>query len=114
MTTTQTPWRVLLPAFAMHQRSANLAPDTIRIYGYRLADVAAVHRHPDRITTADLERMIGEATGGVAKRKQMRAAYRVFFAWASRNGHLTRDPAADLPTIKAPEAEADPCPDVVG
>lgn len=106
-------WRALLPAFATHQRAAQQAPDTIRLYGYRLADLAAAHPRPDRVTTAHLEQFLAEASGGAGKRHQMRAAFRAFYRWARRAGLVTHDPAADLPAIRVPAGVPNPCPDLV-
>jgi integrase/recombinase XerC len=85
----------------------------------RLADIEKLKLwHPDlrAVTTEDLEhRLAAMFVAGLQAeaRKNVRASYRVFYAWAHKHHLLDVDPAADLEPIKIPQRMGRIAPDDV-
>lgn len=107
-------WGAGLAGFARHQQAARRSPGTIRLYRYRLLDLAERHQWPAAVTTEQLEAMLarGVAAGWAAETsKSVRTAYRAFYRWAHGAGHVERDPAASLPSMRVPAGVPKPSPE---
>lgn len=99
--------------YERHQRAANLSPGTIRLHRYRLLDLAAMHSRPERISTDQLNAIIGNPAWMPETRRSVRSCYRAFFKWAVKVGHLEHNPAEDTPTVKIGRRLPHPTPEHV-
>lgn len=103
----------MMADFDLHQRAANRSPGTIRLYRYRLSDLAAVTTTPAAVTTDLLIGLLGRPGLAPETRKGIRTSYRSFFSWARRTGRLSYDPAEGLPTVRVPKGVPNPAPELV-
>lgn len=106
-------WTAALCGFAAWQRAADRAPGTIRLYGYRLADLAAVTPRPAAVTAPLLVDLLGNPAWCAETRKSVRSAWRSFFGWAVRHGHVDSDPTLLLPPIRVDAGVPRPAPEHV-
>lgn len=106
-------WGAALGGFAAWQRAADRSPGTIRLYGYRLSDLAVATSCPAAVTTALLVERLGNPGWLPETRKSVRSAYRSFFGWTVRHGHLVHDPTLLLPPISVPASVPKPAPEHV-
>lgn len=106
-------WNAALRGFAAWQRAADRAPGTIRLYGYRLADLASITQRPAAVTTALLVELLGNPAWCAETRKSVRSAWRAFFGWAVLHGQLEHDPTMLLPPIRVDAGVPRPAPEHV-
>lgn len=66
---------------------------------------------PARVTTAGILAWFGRQTWGIETRRSHRNTAVSFFGWAHRAGHLSTNPAADLPVMRAAAPAPRPAPD---
>lgn len=104
------PWRRQIEGFTSTLRAAGLAPGTVKTYGSYLTSLACAHKHPDDVTEDSLMRWLGRPGWSQHARKSARTIACKFFAWAVRVGLRLTNPAAFLPTIRAPKGAPRPCP----
>lgn len=97
-TLTGMDWTTHLPAWCASMRAAGLRPQTIDLRAYQVRRAAREVRVPlGRVSTEDLERWLGATGWDRATVRSYRAGLRRFFAWTTRTGRTSRDPALDLP-----------------
>ncbi len=106
-------WKTHLHRFDTYLRAAGRSPGTIRLYRYRIADLADLAKTPAEVTTELLLRILSTPGWQPETRKSVRTSYRTYFAWAVRTGLLEHDPALLLPAVSVPQAEPRPTPDLV-
>lgn len=106
-------WGNALDDFDRHQRAAHRSAGTIRLYRYRLEDLAALTHAPADVDEALLLHVLARPGWSAETRKSVRTAYRSFFAWARRTRRIDEDPAADLPPVTVPRAAPRPAPELV-
>lgn len=105
-------WATLLVAFDIYLRAANRSSGTIRLYDYRISDLALQVPRPSDVTADLLLERLARATAAETK-KSIRTAYRAFFSWAKQTGGLAGDPSANLPPITVPPGKPRPAPEAV-
>lgn len=106
-------WTTALRDFAAWQRAANRSPGTIRLYAYRLADLAELVDRPASVTPGLLVELLGNGAWSPETRKSVRSAWRAFFGWAHKNGRLSADPTMLLPAIRVDTGTPRPAPERV-
>jgi len=106
-------WHRALVDFADFQRAAGRSPGTIRLYAYRLTDLAGTVPGPGDVSTEHLIRLLGDPSWAPETRKSVRSAWRSFFRWAVQTGRVESDPTIGLPTITVPEPIPRPAPEHV-
>ncbi|RHA37755.1 tyrosine-type recombinase/integrase [Cellulomonas rhizosphaerae] len=105
-------WQGAIAAWVQALRGAGRRPQTIVLYRHYLNHTAAALRgSPWAVTTADLERLLGELAVGPSAKKSLRTVVCGFYRWALRSGHITHDPAAGLPTVRVPRGRPRPTPE---
>ena len=106
-------WATLLDKFDTYQRAANRSPGTRRLYRYRLLSLAKIVDKPAEVTYDVLLTIQSRADWAPDTAKSVRTAYRTFFAWADRFGHLDGNPAQHLPTVRVPDGLPRPTPEKI-
>lgn len=106
-------WGEALREFRDWMHSGHKSPGTTRLYCYRLAELEADAARPGDVTTKVLLRHLSSAEWKANTRKNVRSAYRTFFTWAHKAGHIDHNPAADLPTVRVGKTIPRPTPDAV-
>lgn len=109
-------WGPAIKRFQIWQRAGSYSEGTIRLYEYRIADLAAAFATPQEITTDDLEEILaGHPEWAQSTKKSVRGAWSCFFAWAYRSGAVAVNPVLALPQLRVPMSLPRPAPDrVVG
>lgn len=80
-------------------RAADIRPQTVELRLYQVRRAAREVKVPlARVTTEHLEAWIGGQDWSRASRRSYRAALRSWFAWTTRTGRTTTDPALGLPS----------------
>lgn len=106
-------WAAALAAFDAYLRASGRSPGTIRLYRYRIGDLAELVKQPADVTADLLLSLLGHPTWKPDTRKSVRTSYRAFFGWAYRTKRLDHDPSADLPPITAHAGPPRPTPEIV-
>ncbi|HTW17100.1 MAG TPA: tyrosine-type recombinase/integrase [Nocardioides sp.] len=110
---TNITWGSSIRDFGKWQLAADRAPGTIRLYAYRLRDLAALApAGPSAVTDELLLEVIGTHKAAETK-KSVRTTYRTFFKWAHKSGRVPSNPAEDLPSITIPQKLPNPTPEPV-
>ncbi|CAB4733111.1 MAG: tyrosine-type recombinase/integrase [Actinobacteria bacterium] len=111
-TTTTLSWDSAVRDFGKWQMAGNRAPGTVRLYAYRLTDLAALTPDgPSSVTEDLLLEILSNPDWSPNTRKSVRSAYRSFFAWAVRHRDLDHNPAEWLPAIIVPRPIPRPTPE---
>lgn len=108
-----TTWGTLIKDYAIQQAAADRSPGTIRLHRYRLLELAALVPRPALVTTDDLLAVLANPRWKPETKKSVRSVYTVFFRWAYVTRRLSANPAADLPSVRVPQAYARPAPEIV-
>jgi integrase/recombinase XerC len=106
-------WNAALRGFSIWQRAADRSPGTIRLYAYRLTDLAQLAPSPAAVT---LDLLLAELVGhpwSPETRKSVRSAWSSFFRWALGAGVVDTDPTALLPPISVRPGVPRPAPEHV-
>lgn len=106
-------WRAALRGFVIWQRAADRAPGTIRLYGYRLADLSRLAASPAAVTTDLLLDELGRHGWSAETKKSVRSAWSSFYRWALSVGIVDVDPTAKLPPISVRPRTPRPAPEDV-
>ncbi|WP_207204568.1 tyrosine-type recombinase/integrase [Sanguibacter massiliensis] len=110
-TLTGMDWTTHLGAWTAAMRAADLREQTIELRLYQIRRAAREVRVPlERVTTEHLEAWLAAHAWSRASRRSYRAALRAWFAWTTRTGRTTSDPARDLPSpgLEAPAPRPTP------
>lgn len=107
-------WAGLVGDYLAAEAGAGRSPATIATRRGHLAFMARGLRcAPARVTTAGILAWFGRQAWSIETRRSHRNTAVSFFGWAHRAGHLSTDPAADLPVMRAAAPAPRPAPDVV-
>lgn len=103
---------VLLPTYERWLRAAGRSPRTIALRIYYVSRLARhVHwRHPADISHDDILEWLADSGWAPNTRKSAVASIRGFFEWANEEGHLRRNPAVRLPSVRVPAGIPKPAP----
>jgi len=104
-------WNPALVQYGTAQRAAGRASGTIGLHRHYLTGLAAAHPRPWSVTTPQLLAYLAVEHWAPETRKSARGAVRGFYRWAYGSGHVARDPAADLPSVRVPQGRARPAPE---
>lgn len=104
---------VLLTAFSTHLLAAGRGPGTVRLRLVHMKQLA--EEHPDllAVTFHDLESYFAarRMTHKAETRKSLRSSFRAFYAWATEEELIVRDPSARLAPIRVPSTVPRMAPD---
>lgn len=107
-------WASLVAAYLAAEAGAGRSPATIATRRGHLAFMARGLRcAPARVTTAGILTWFGRQSWSIETRRSHRNTAMSFFGWAHRAGHLSTNPAADLPVMRAAAPAPRPAPDAV-
>lgn len=107
-------WGPTIRDFGRYQHAADRSRGTIRLYAYRLTDLAvAFPDGPGTVTEENLIMILGNPAWMPETKKGVRTAYRSFFRWAYRTGRLPSNPTVELPSITVPQHIPRPAPEPV-
>lgn len=107
-------WHAWIMAFGDWQRAADFSPRTIRLYNYRLTDLALVAGcGPEAVTERLLLHQLGNPRWKHETKRSTRSIYRAFFRWALKAGRTSTNPAAELPSVRVPPRIPRPTPEAV-
>lgn len=107
-------WSGLVAAYMVAEAGAGRSPATIATRRGHLAFMARGLRcAPGRVTTAGILAWFGRQSWSIETRRSHRNTAVSFFGWAHRAGHLSTNPAADLPVMRAAAPAPRPAPDAV-
>lgn len=107
-------WAGLVDAYLAAEAGAGRSPATIATRRGHLAFMARGLRcAPAGVTTAGILTWFGRQTWSIETRRSHRNTAVSFFGWAYRAGHLSTNPAADLPVMRAAAPAPRPAPDAV-
>lgn len=84
-------------------------PQTARQRAYQLHAFART-MNPATATEDDLVAYLAAGNWSNATRRAVRSALAGYYAWAHKRGHVTQNPAADLPTVPRPNYIPKPVP----
>jgi len=90
--------------------AVGVSEGTVRQRRHYLTQLARLHDGPLSITPDDLVAYITNPRWGQESRRSARATVVGYFRWASRNGIVPTDPAADLPSVRAKAGTPRPTP----
>ena len=82
---------------------------TLRLRTYQLRAFAETH-NPGEVTEDDLVAYLASGGWSASTRRSVRSALCGYFEWAHKRGHVTHNPAADLPTVPRPNYIPKPVP----
>lgn len=102
-----------MEGFAAWQRASNNSPGTIRLYRYKLLDLAHAFVSPATVTTPKLVVILGNPAWSPNYRKSIRGCWTSFFGWAHATGLIATNPAVGLPQLTVPRSLPRPAPDRV-
>lgn len=106
-------WSAALHEYATAQRAAGRSPLTIRLHRHYLRQLWDVSPSPWRVTTKQLEELVGTERWSPETRKSARTVFRGFYRWAHGHGYLDDDPAFSLQAVHVPPGVARPAPEFV-
>lgn len=108
-------WELILANYSDHLVSIGRSSVTQSFRGHQIAYMARlIGSAPTDITHSDLKTFFADHPSWMPEtRHSYTSAFRVFFAWAHKEGHIPDNPAADLPDIPVPRAVAQPVPERV-
>ena len=107
-------WDRLLNDYVRYLKAIGRPPTTINLRKHQIKHLAkSLNLAPDRITGDDLINWLGIHEWKVETRRSYNAALRGFFSWAAKVGHITNDPATQLPHVKPGKSVPRPAPDHV-
>lgn len=106
-------WQASITAYATSLRARGCSPATVVLYRHYLNYLADQLEAPWDVTEADLEHVLGSVDWGTSARKSLRTVIGGFYAWGSRAGHVTANPAADLPAVRVQRGRPRPTPEGV-
>ena len=105
-------WAGLVDGYLEAEAGAGRSRTTLSTRRGQLSQLARDLRcAPDRVTEATLLRWLGHPDWSTETRRSRRNALVSFFRWAHRAGHLSADPAAELPVVRAAVPAPRPAPD---
>lgn len=114
MTSMGARWGAAIREYTNYLAAAGRSRGTITQYRHYLDQVRTeIGGDPWAVTIADLERLLANPKWGPSARKSLRTAVAGFYAWGQRRGHVERDPAIDLPSVRVPRGLPRPAPDDV-
>lgn len=106
-------WAQALTLYYDAMRAEGKAPSTIRLYRYRLLDLAELYADPWQVTTTDLRAYLAREDWHPETRKSVRNSVRSFYSWAHDAGLIPADPSASLKAIRVPAGVPRPAPEGV-
>ncbi|WP_278259508.1 hypothetical protein [Nocardioides convexus] len=107
-------WAPALRRFQTWQRAGTYSPGTVRLYAYRLGDLADAFPTPASVTTEHLEAILAEhQEWAPSTKKSVRGAWSCFFSWAYRTGVVPVNPVLALPRMNVPTTLPRPAPERV-
>ncbi len=106
-------WQATITAYTTSLRARGCSPATIVLYRHYLNHIAAQIPEPWEATEDQLEQILGSADWGASARKSLRTVIGGFYAWGARTGHITANPAADLPAVRVQRGHPRPTPEGV-
>lgn len=106
-------WPAALEGYFTAMRAAGRSPGTIRLHRHYLGLLADAQRAPWRVTTGDLQQLLGVEHWAPETRKGARSVFRGFYRWGHGAGLVDVDPAAGLDPVRVPKAVARPAPEHV-
>nr|WP_240743533.1 tyrosine-type recombinase/integrase [Mycobacterium paragordonae] len=107
-------WAGLVADYLAAEAGAGRSPATLATRRGHLAFMARGLRcAPERVTTAGILAWFGRQTWSIETRRSHRNTAVSFFGWAHRAGHLSTNPAAELPVMRAGAPAPRPAPDAV-
>lgn len=106
-------WEPILANFDEYLTSLGRSTITRSFRGHQIAYMArSVGSAPMDITPDTLKTFFATNASWMPEtRHSYTSAFRVFFAWAHKQGHLPTNPADELPDIQVPRAVAQPVPE---
>jgi integrase len=121
----RTAWQVPIADYSTAQRAAGRSTSTIRARDELLSQLSReVPGDPWDLSVHDLVEWMGlqvwdadlgrlRSRWSLERRRFVRSTLQGFYRWAHGTGLVDDDPAAGLPRVKVPEADARPVPDDV-
>lgn len=107
-------WNGAVSLYVTAMRAAGRANGTVRLHTHYLSLLRRHHRHPWRITTAQLQLHLANPAWSAETRKSARTVWRGFYRWGHGMGHTEENPALALEAIRPPRKRPRPAPhDVV-
>lgn len=88
--------------------AAGTATSTIRLWRYYVDRLSRVLPTPDAASHDLLIAWLAHPSWQPETRRSARTAITAFYSWATRTGHLSANPAANLPRIRVPDGEPRP------
>jgi integrase/recombinase XerC len=115
MRTLDGAWAVALAGYVAYLKAANRSPQTIRLRTYYVERFARETGIPDPwgVTADLLVKWLSRDGWESETRKSARAGLCGFYRWALTFGHVTEDPARNLPPVSPGRAVPRPTPDTV-
>lgn len=104
-------WNDAIARYLTSLQAAGRSPGTVRLHRHYLAQLAARHRSPRRVTTEQLQQLLATPGWSPETRKSCRTVLRGFYRWMVEAGQLDVDPAARLGTVRVPAGCARPTPE---
>lgn len=105
-------WDDLISAYLIAEAGAGRSPATLATRRGHLAYMArGLKCAPSRVTEARILAWFGQQTWSMETRRGYRNTAVSFFGWAHRAGGLTRNPAGELPVMRAAVPSPRPAPD---
>jgi site-specific recombinase XerC len=98
----------LIDAYRQHLLSTNTARGTIGIYLSKLRTLERSIGNLNAASLDDLERFLAHQSEHLHRKpetlKSYRSAFRSYYQWAHKRGHVTTNPAEDLDSIRIPKS----------
>jgi site-specific recombinase XerD len=104
-------WEEPLAGYMASLRAASREEGTVTQRRWHLTRLAETYADPWNVTTTDLERFMSRSDWGPEYKRAIRSAFRSFYRWAEREGHVGTNPAEPLDSIRLRRAVPRPTPD---
>lgn len=105
-------WEPLIDEWLKQMLILGRSEETIRTRWYQLSRFSrAIGKTPEQVTPDDVISLLGEGTLKLETKRSMRSAVKSFYAWAIERGHVTSNPAAQVPPIAMSPARGLICPE---
>lgn len=107
-------WDTLIGEYVTYLVAIGRPKTTRDLRRFQLAYLAkSTNMAPEALTYADLINWMGRHEWKPETRRSYRSGIRGFFAWASKSGHISTNPAFELPQVRQDKAVARPTPEHV-
>lgn len=107
-------WELLAAGYCGYLAAIGRPPTTIQLRRGQVTYLArTLAKSPRSVSYQDLIDFYKIHSWKPETRRSYRAGLRGFFAWAQKSGHLTDNPAEEIPQFRVPKASARPCPETI-